>query len=1152
MGRQTSRKRVAANVNLHLSQCHQILQKPVPDYALALDSAGLALEMAQTKNLWRCAPVFDEKENAEILTKECSDAMERQGEMAPARRLELLTGEEHGYGVESTKNYRREGNQSESWMRLSIETYTLDMSDDAPDQGGPAPPNDGTDAPGSENLAGTQEPNPPVEPNAREDEIRRNQAAQIRESRLEHNEAWWGSEQPAPNPQHPDRVHLFSRNPTVSGAKAGDIIASYNAKITHNGTADPMGDHLRPKTPPEQRATKSRQDLIDDGVDVTPEMYRTIFQQATQNAGLIAALQEYLVSKRDVPIEHVNELLRWIDNIVMEWSKQMDHQVKLRKHKTAECETQKEQLRNEKKSVDEKNTKLEEKLSKIYNTLQSKEEYYRKTIAELKEQIDQLKEESSELKEESLKVDELEKELVKVYNTLHSKEDYYKKTIAELKEQIDQLKEESSELKEESLKVDELEKELEKIYKILQSKEEHCKKTIADLTKQIDKLKDEATKPKNDTDDHGKGTGKKQPRKPKGTGGTKSQATLSLETRTGEKDAYELKRTRQRLSETKEERDDYKTCCEIVYHEIKRTQSECTTIVKVVLDRQTESSDRQKESKTVQQDPRESRRLIKAFFDRLTLMEKNLLQSWPGVGSSVKKDRVQRDILTHMALNKNKVELREELMGCVKLNAELRQQMLKKEKLIDDLNTLAENEAAETRMIEDLVRERERLRKTLHAKPEEEPTEITEETAEVGDFVVGTKPASPSWSMEAPTFDWGDPNPKPTEPQLVEDVESEDSEKDISFESRKAEEAEVDRETDSDKPDEDTNEKPTAQTSVSKADEHLPNPADSSPMEFNTDDSTKPNEPSVDEEAVKASKDGEANPSKKEVQGLLFGTHQRFRYPRNVLSILPSAAATGNVTSDFIVSPVTGHGRWQGNNLTGPPKEAILRVKNEQLEAENKLLKKRDRERKRRSQAQPLLLTPRTARWSSVVNSLASPKKDASSLIAGFREQVQDEESSTKMSKEDFNNYVDLNHIVHYRVLLCHALKLGATEEVKNLWDTLQEWYKKIEKGGWSMDKDTTLEIDGFSDILGGFVSLWNDHDPKQAIQLSASGQEKLNRVSKPFRAQEALMLAGELDKRIRTFMAAQRKGDCTCRTLKVKVDCPVHRKKVDDLGETY
>ncbi|EGU83367.1 hypothetical protein FOXB_06085 [Fusarium oxysporum f. sp. conglutinans Fo5176] len=83
----------------------------------------------------------------------------------------------------------------------------------------------------------------------------------------DHN--WWGSKHHEPERGDPDREFQFARNMSVSNQEIKDAQKAYDARIIDPfaGKPDPLDPHLRPTTPPMEKAEKQNKGLEDQGVN---------------------------------------------------------------------------------------------------------------------------------------------------------------------------------------------------------------------------------------------------------------------------------------------------------------------------------------------------------------------------------------------------------------------------------------------------------------------------------------------------------------------------------------------------------------------------------------------------------------------------------------------------------------------------------------------------------------------------------------------------------------------------------------------------------------------------------------------------------------------------------------------------------------------
>ncbi|KAJ3519915.1 hypothetical protein NM208_g13935 [Fusarium decemcellulare] len=146
-----------------------------------------------------------------------------------------------------------------------------------------------------------------------------------KEARQEHDKDWWGSKHSLPATGESDRQFLFARNPLITEEEAKAAVNTFNNAIRdeETGELNPLGLHLRPSTPPMERAMKQIDGLKKQGYEVTPELKREIIENYARNSGLIPALHEWCKGKKDVPVAHVRELLAMIDRLKLEMASQL-------------------------------------------------------------------------------------------------------------------------------------------------------------------------------------------------------------------------------------------------------------------------------------------------------------------------------------------------------------------------------------------------------------------------------------------------------------------------------------------------------------------------------------------------------------------------------------------------------------------------------------------------------------------------------------------------------------------------------------------------------------------------------------------------------------------------------------------------------------
>ncbi|KAG5746669.1 hypothetical protein H9Q69_012716 [Fusarium xylarioides] len=135
---------------------------------------------------------------------------------------------------------------------------------------------------------------------------------------------WWGSKQHEAERGDPDREFQFARNMPVSSHDIKSAQQAYNARITDpaTGMPDPLGPHLRPTTPPMEKAEKQIKGLEDQGVSVTPRLREEVSHHYISNNGLHAALLIWCRNKKDVPVQYVNEYIKSMSRLKLEMATQ--------------------------------------------------------------------------------------------------------------------------------------------------------------------------------------------------------------------------------------------------------------------------------------------------------------------------------------------------------------------------------------------------------------------------------------------------------------------------------------------------------------------------------------------------------------------------------------------------------------------------------------------------------------------------------------------------------------------------------------------------------------------------------------------------------------------------------------------------------------
>ncbi|KAF4494181.1 hypothetical protein FAGAP_9696 [Fusarium agapanthi] len=135
---------------------------------------------------------------------------------------------------------------------------------------------------------------------------------------------WWGSKQHEAERGDPDREFQFARNMPVSNHDIKNAQRAYNARITDpvTGRPDALGPHLRPTTPPMEKAEKQIKSLEDQGVNLTPGLREEVTHHFISNSGLHAALLIWCRNKKDVPLQYVNEYIKSMSRLKLEMATQ--------------------------------------------------------------------------------------------------------------------------------------------------------------------------------------------------------------------------------------------------------------------------------------------------------------------------------------------------------------------------------------------------------------------------------------------------------------------------------------------------------------------------------------------------------------------------------------------------------------------------------------------------------------------------------------------------------------------------------------------------------------------------------------------------------------------------------------------------------------
>ncbi|KLO94194.1 uncharacterized protein LW93_11777 [Fusarium fujikuroi] len=135
---------------------------------------------------------------------------------------------------------------------------------------------------------------------------------------------WWGSKHHEAERGDPDREFEFARNMPVSNQDIKSAQQAYNSRVTDpfTGKPNPLGPHLRPTTPPMERAEKQIKGLENQGINVTPGLREEVTHHFISNSGLHAALLIWCRNKKDVPVQYVNEYIKSMSRLKLEMATQ--------------------------------------------------------------------------------------------------------------------------------------------------------------------------------------------------------------------------------------------------------------------------------------------------------------------------------------------------------------------------------------------------------------------------------------------------------------------------------------------------------------------------------------------------------------------------------------------------------------------------------------------------------------------------------------------------------------------------------------------------------------------------------------------------------------------------------------------------------------
>ncbi|CEI66924.1 hypothetical protein FVEN_g8572 [Fusarium venenatum] len=145
-----------------------------------------------------------------------------------------------------------------------------------------------------------------------------------RQARLEHDKEWWGDRHAEPEKGDPDRQHIYAHNPPISNQEVQEALKAYRESIKNpeTGVHDTQSVHLRPSTPPIEKAKRQLRVLKEQGVNVTLDLAKEVISHYTTNNGMVAALTEWCQNELHVPVEYANELLKGSDRLKLEMATQ--------------------------------------------------------------------------------------------------------------------------------------------------------------------------------------------------------------------------------------------------------------------------------------------------------------------------------------------------------------------------------------------------------------------------------------------------------------------------------------------------------------------------------------------------------------------------------------------------------------------------------------------------------------------------------------------------------------------------------------------------------------------------------------------------------------------------------------------------------------
>ncbi|KAF7540948.1 hypothetical protein G7Z17_g12061 [Cylindrodendrum hubeiense] len=463
---------------------------------------------------------------------------------------------------------------------------------------------------------------------------------QIRKHRFDrqvHGNKWWGERHALPSPGNPDRKFLFATtsNATIADQEVIAEVEKWKQRMRNptTGEIEPMGKHLRQGSPPIERAERARDKLIEQDNEVSDEMFKTIFEQYTRNAGLDSAMLEFFWDKKDVPVEYVNEVRQRIDRLKMEMGKQLakkEWELRNLGNDFDDFKKNNEREKREKKQLEEKIQKLEgenRELGMKNNNLKDASSYM---MTEL---------ENKELETTGLRAQ---------VKHLKLRNEILKTRYDEVECDLD-IKTEEMRAKEED--AERMKEELGRMTRGVQVVLAKLGGGVPDPSGILMSPQGSSANPSHDNDSVS------LPESPSLRNlAEKAQALETLDTLKDELESVNAK-----LAGVRKARDVLEEFYLVFYTELQTARSSWAVFIKAFAEVPEGENELSKET----------RLLVKTMYEHLTDLERKFLMTWPGTQPSIQNGQLRRDILTKAALDKAQMSLRHELEQTVELQYSL-------------------------------------------------------------------------------------------------------------------------------------------------------------------------------------------------------------------------------------------------------------------------------------------------------------------------------------------------------------------------------------------------------------------------------------------------------------------------------------------------